>query len=249
MTLDGKVALVTGAASGIGRAAAHVLAARGAAVVVSDIDAETGQSVVDAISAAGGKATFIKTDVTNPDDVERLVARTVETYGGLDCAINNAGTAQEYVKTHEMSLETFDHVFNLNVRSVFLCMRAELNHMLGNGGGSIVNISSGAGLKAVEGMPAYVGSKHAVLGLTRNAAIEYVKDGVRVNAVAPATIATPMITSLPQEQQDLYGSFVPMGRLGTSEEVASLIAFLASDESSFITGVTIPVDGGFTQKQ
>src|SRR5699024_105467 len=172
MTLEGKIALVTGAASGIGQATAHLLAARGASVVVSDIDAEAGQSTVDVITAAGGTATFVKADVTSPAEVERLVSRAVEVYGGLDCAINNAGTAQEYVKTHEMSLETFDHVFDLNVRSVFLCMRAEINQMLKQGGGRIVNVSSGAGLKAVEGMPAYVGSKHAVLGLTRNAAIE-----------------------------------------------------------------------------
>mgnify|MGYP005795040589 CR=1 FL=1 len=249
MTLEGKIALVTGAASGIGQATAHLLAARGASVVVSDIDAEAGQSTVDVITAAGGTATFVKADVTSPAEVERLVSRAVEVYGGLDCAINNAGTAQEYVKTHEMSLETFDHVFDLNVRSVFLCMRAEINQMLKQGGGRIVNVSSGAGLKAVEGMPAYVGSKHAVLGLTRNAAIEYVRDGIRVNAIAPATIATPMITSLPQQQQDLYASFVPLGRLGEVEEAAALIAFLVSDESSFITGVTVPVDGGFTQKQ
>jgi NAD(P)-dependent dehydrogenase (short-subunit alcohol dehydrogenase family) len=249
MRLEEKVALVTGGASGIGRATAALLAERGARVVVSDIDTEGGQAAVAQIQAAGGTATFIEADVTEPSAVEDLVARTVDTYDGLHCAFNNAGTAQEYTKTHEMSLETFDRVFALNVRSVFLCMRAEIAHMLHHGGGTIVNTSSGAGLKAVEGMPAYVGSKHAVLGLTRNAAIEYVRDGIRVNAIAPGTIATPMITSLPQEQQDLYASFVPIGRLGESEEVASLVAFLLSDESSFITGATIPVDGGFTQKQ
>lgn len=249
MSFENKVALVTGGASGIGRATAALLAQRGARVVVSDIDVEGGEATVAEIVAAGGSASFVQADVTDPAAVEALVARSVEMFGGLHCCFNNAGTAQEYTRTHEMSLETFDRVFALNVRSVFLCMRAEITHMLQHGGGTIVNTSSGAGLKAVEGMPAYVGSKHAVLGLTRNASIEYVRDGIRVNAIAPATIATPMITSLPQEQQDLYASFVPLGRLGESDEVAGLVAYLLGEESSFVTGVTIPIDGGFTQKQ
>lgn len=249
MSCQDKVALVTGGASGIGRATALRLAKQDAHVVLTDVNAEGGEAVVAAIKDAGGSGSFIEADVRDPTAVDDLVSDTVNTYGGLHYAFNNTGTAQAYTKTHEMDLDTFDAVFSLNVRSVFLCMRAEINHMLHNGGGAIVNTSSGAGLKAIEGMPAYVGSKHAVLGLSRNAAIEYVKDGIRVNTIAPATIATPMITTMAQDQQDLYASLVPLGRLGHPDEVASLVTYLLSDDASFITGVTIPVDGGFTQKQ
>lgn len=249
MSFQDKVALVTGGASGIGRAAAIQLAKRGAHVVVTDIDAEGSEAIVTAINDEGGSSCFIEADVRDASAVDDLISRTVDTYGGLHYAFNNAGTAQAYTKTHEMWLDTFDAVFSLNVRSVFLCLRAEIKHMIQHGGGAIVNTSSGAGLNAVEGMPAYVGSKHAVLGLTRNAAIEYVRDSIRVNAVCPGTVATPMITSMSQEQQDLYASFVPLGRLGGPDEVASLVTYLLSEEAGFITGVTIPVDGGFTQKQ
>ncbi|MGW5518819.1 SDR family NAD(P)-dependent oxidoreductase [Nocardia africana] len=248
MPFENKVALVTGGASGIGRATALQLAERGVRVVVTDVDAAGGKDVVASIESAGGTGIFIEADVRDEQAVDSLVGRAIETYGGLHLAFNNAGTAQAYTKTHEMRLETFDSVFSLNVRAVFLCMRAELRHMVEHGGGAIVNTSSGAGLKAVEGMPAYVASKHAVLGLTRNAAIEYVRDGIRVNSVAPATISTPMITSMPQEQQDLYAAAVPLGRLGKPEEVASLVTYLLSEDAAFITGETILVDGGFFQK-
>lgn len=243
-----KVALVTGGSSGLGEATAKKLAALGASVVVSDIDDDGGARVVREIEADGGRAAYVHADVTQEADADALVAFAVETFGGLHAAFNNAGTAQEFTKTHEMSAERFDSVFALNARGTFLTMRAELRHFIANGGGTIVNTASGAGLKSVLGMPAYVGSKHAVVGLTRNAAIEYVGDGVRVNAIAPGTIATPMITTMAQDQQDLYASVIPMGRLGRPEEVADLVAFLLGDESTFITGDVVEIDGGYMQK-
>lgn len=245
---DGKVVVVTGGGSGIGEATAKKLATLGARVVVSDINDDAGARVVADIESAGGKAAYFHADVRQEADADALVAFAVETFGGLHAAFNNAGTAQAFTKTHEMDAKTFDDVFALNARGTFLTMRAELRHFIANGGGTIVNTASGAGLKSVLGMPAYVGSKHAVVGLTRNAAIEYVGDNVRVNAIAPGTIATPMITTMAQDQQDLYASVIPMGRLGRPEEVADLTAYLLGDESTFITGAVIEIDGGYMQK-
>lgn len=248
MTLAGKVIAITGAGSGIGAATARKAAELGAKVVVSDIDVDAGKRIVSQIEAAQGDAAFLRVDVLEEADADHLVSFAVETFGGLHGAFNNAGTAQAFTRTHEMDVATFDSVFALNARAVFLCMRAQIRHFLTSGGGTIVNTASGAGLKAVPGMPAYVGSKHAVVGLTRNAAIEYVQDDIRVNAVAPGTIATPMITGMPQGQQDLYAAAVPMGRLGRPEEIADPVCFLLSDQASFITGDVMSIDGGFMQK-
>jgi len=249
MEFKEDAALITGGASGIGLATAQLLAERGVRVAIADIDDVAGEKAVNAIAARGGTAIFVRADVTSEASVQQLVDTTVQELGPIRYAFNNAGTAQAYTLTHEMDEGTFDKVFALNAKGVFLCMKAEISHMLAHGGGSIVNTASGAGTKAVAGMPAYVGSKHAVIGLTRNAAIEYVRDSIRVNAIAPGTVATPMITSMSADQQDLYAQAVPLGRLGTPEEIAKTAAFLLSEDSSFTTGTVLSIDGGFTQKQ
>ena len=247
-TVDGRVALVTGGSGGIGRATALEFARQGAKVVVSDLLLEAGQETVRLIGAAGGQATFIKTDVTRAAEVQALVGQTAETYGRLDCAFNNAGIEGGMAKTGDYKEERWEQVIRINLKGVWLCMKYEIQHMLGRGGGAIVNTASVAGLVGFRYGPAYVASKHGVNGLTKTAALEYAKAGIRVNAVCPGVIRTPMFERGLQKNPHLEERFAgvhPVGRIGQPEEIARAVVWLCSPAASFVTGTQLPVDGGF----
>jgi len=245
--LQDRIGLVTGAGSGIGRSAALAFAREGAKVVVADIVTQGGEETVQMIKNAGGEAIFVKSDVTQEAQVEALIKKAIDTYGRLDCAFNNAGIDGETTGLVACSQELFDRVMNINVKAVWLCMKYEIAAMLKQGKGAIVNTSSIAGLTGLAGNPGYVASKHGVLGLTRMAALENAKTGIRVNAICPAAIATPMVKGLLEKNPAMEPFVVgmqPMGRLGQPEEVADAVVWLCSDESSFITGHPLPLDGG-----
>lgn len=243
----GKVALVTGAASGIGRSVAQQYAQQGARVVVSDVDDAGGLETVRLIKDAGGEALYVRADVSSAVECESLVQKTLQAYGRLDMACNNAGIGGEANLTGDYSLPGWDKVLGVNLSGVFYCMKYEIQAMLQNGGGAIVNMASILGQAGFAMSPAYVAAKHGVVGLTKNAAIEYAQAGIRVNSVGPAFIHTPMIAALEDtpDTLDMLVSLHPMGRLGEPEEVAALVIFLSSDEASFITGAYYPVDGGY----
>ncbi len=205
---------------------------------------ENAQAVANEIEAAGGKAAAIKTNVGNEDDVKAMVDFTVKTFGGLDMAFNNAGISQQPTLLHETSKELWDRVMNVNLTSIFLCLKYEIAYMLEHGGGSIVNTASIAAELGTVGGDAYTTSKHAVAGLTKNAAIDYAKLGIRINAVAPGVIRTPIMAGLDPEQVKAYGDSMLMGRLGEPEEIAETAAFLLSDAASYINGAIVNVDGG-----
>ena len=243
----GKVALVTGAASGIGRTTAQFYGREGARVVVSDISEEVGEETVRLIKKSGGDAVFIRTDVSDPVQCEALVKGALDAFGRLDFACNNAGIGGESNSTADYSLESWHKVIAVNLSGVFYCMRYEIPAMLETGGGAIINMASILGQVGFASAPAYVAAKHGVVGLTKNAAIEYARDGIRINSVGPAFIRTPMIAEL-ESNQETYEALVslhPMGRLGEAAEVAELVVWLSSDRSSFVTGAYYPVDGGF----
>jgi NAD(P)-dependent dehydrogenase (short-subunit alcohol dehydrogenase family) len=243
----GKVALVTGGGSGLGQAAARLLAGRGAQVLVADIDADGGAETVRQCEAAGGEAGFLRTDVTKEEDVAAAVATAVERWGRLDAALNNAGTTGPSKPTADYTLEEWNGVVALNLTSVFLCLKHEIPQMVAQGGGAIVNTSSGAGLIGFPGLPGYVATKHGVIGLTRAAALEYVKAGVRVNAVCPGSTRTPMLEGFmggdPVIEQAMEQS-APIGRLARPDEIAEAMVWLLSDAASFVVGHAFAVDGG-----
>jgi NAD(P)-dependent dehydrogenase (short-subunit alcohol dehydrogenase family) len=245
----GKVALVTGASSGIGRATALAFAREGAKVVVADVTVEGGEETVAQVKKAGGEAIFIKTDVSKAVEVEALVAKAVATYGRLDCAHNNAGIAGNAKTIVDDTEDNWDRILAINLKGVWLCMKYEIAHMLKQGGGAIVNTASGAGLIGVRRGGAYVASKHGVVGLTKTAALEYAKAGIRVNCVCPGPIDTPMLQGIGGSNQVVIERMVaaqPGGRLGKPAEIAEAAVWLCSDAASFITGLPMPVDGGYT---
>ena len=244
---EGKVALVTGGNSGIGRATALAFARESAKVVIAARRAPEGEETVGMIIQAGGEALFVKTDVSKASDVEALMRKTVETYGRLDCAFNNAGVYGTEVPVHEYTEEDWEYVMSINLKGVWLCMRSEIRQMLKQGGGAIVNDSSTSGLVGGLRESAYVASKHGVIGLTKAAALEYARDGIRVNAVCPGWIRTPMVESIiagnPERERQIIAE-EPVGRMGTPEEVAEAVVWLCSDAASFVTGHSMAVDGG-----
>lgn len=249
--LSGKVALVTGASSGIGKATAQSLSEAGAKVVCADIQDEAGKQVVQGILEAGGQASYVHCDVGQAEDLQAAVDHAVETYGALHIAVNNAGIEGEQGPTADQAREDWDRVIAVNLTGAFEGMRAEIPAILEAGGGAIVNVSSIAGLRGFEGMSPYVASKHGVNGLTKTAALEYAKQGIRINAVCPGVIDTPMVeraTGGDPEAEAGYAQAEPVGRLGTAEEVAGAIVWLCSEGAGFVTGTTFPVDGGWTAK-
>lgn len=244
---EGKTALVTGAGSGIGRACALGFAAEGANVLVVDIDAASGAETTKAIEAAGGVAAFLEADVSNEEDVQRMVRTAVETWGRLDIAHNNAGIAERRVLLADLTTEDWDRVININLKGVWLCLKYEIQQMLTQGGGAIVNTASVVGLAAVRHQPAYVASKHGVVGLTRSAAIEYAEQGIRVNAVCPGAVRTPALDLYLRGKPDLERALVessPTKRIATTEEIAASVTFLCTDAAAYITGHALAIDGG-----
>jgi NAD(P)-dependent dehydrogenase (short-subunit alcohol dehydrogenase family) len=246
---QGKVAIVTGGTSGIGRAAAIAYAREGAKVVVAGRRAAEGEETVKLIHAQGGEAIFVPTDVSKATQVKELVDRTMQKFGRLDFAFNNAGIEQQPTPFLEQDEETYDRVMDINVKGVWLSMRHEIPAMLKTGGGSIVNTSSGLGVIGLPGIEIYVASKHAVIGLTKSAALEFGKQGIRVNAILPAVIDTEMFQRFAGENPEFRAQMTalhPIGRIGKSEEIADAAIWLSSSKSSFVTGHSLLVDGGFT---
>lgn len=247
---DEKVAIVTGGGLGIGQATALAFAAEGALVIVANRNEREGLQTVNLIQKNGGKARFIKTDVTKEADVKSMAEQTLSAFGRLDYAFNNAGIEQPPMPLTEQSETLFDAVMNVNVKGVWLCMKHQIPAMLENGGGAIVNMSSFSGAIAFATIPIYVASKHAVVGLTKAVALEYARNGVRVNAVLPGAVGETGTLERSfggnQEALDQIASIHPMGRLATKADVANAVIFLCSDKAAFITGQSILVDGGYT---
>jgi NAD(P)-dependent dehydrogenase (short-subunit alcohol dehydrogenase family) len=246
LIFQGKVAIVTGGSFGIGRAAAIAFAQRGAKVVIADI--ADGNETLSVINNLDGEGVFIHCDVSSEQSIRAMIDQTISRYGRLDYAFNNAGIEGHSAPTHECSNENWDQTMAINLRGVWLCMKYQIPQMLRTGKGAIVNNASIAGLVGFPNIPAYVASKHGVIGLTKNAALEYAKSGIRVNVVCPGVIKTPMIDRFTGKNKDVEKQFErmePIGRLGEPEEVADAVTWLCSDAASFVTGHSLAVDGGW----
>jgi len=242
-----KIVLITGAASGIGKAAAEAFGARGAKLALTDINEEQGLQVTKELHATGIEAFFRQTDVADYEAVKAFVAQTVNTYGRLDIALNNAGIGNELRRTSDFQLEDWDRVIAVNQTGVFYCMKEELSVMEKAQKGCIVNIASIAGLRAMPKQIAYTASKHAVIGMTKTAALEYARAGIRVNAICPVFTSTPMVEGLLKMGDDIERKLlrtIPMGRFGEVEDIVNAILWLSEDSASFVTGLAMPIDGG-----
>ncbi|UOD27680.1 SDR family oxidoreductase [Massilia violaceinigra] len=248
-SFEGKVVLVTGAAGGIGRAAAVAFGRAGACVVVADTSVDGGHATAAMIVENGGKALFVQCNVTRAAEVEALVDKTVAYYGKLDCAFNNAGIEEEHLPLAEADEALFDRIMNVNVKGTWLCMKYEIRQMLKQGSGSIVNTASVAGLVGAPTQPIYAASKHAVVGMTKTAAAEYAREGIRINSVCPGVVNTPMMgRALEREplREKKLRNVHPMGRFAEPVEIANAAMWLCSEQSSFVTGHQLAVDGGLT---
>jgi glucose 1-dehydrogenase len=249
VSFDGKVALVTGAASGMGRATAKAFAAAGARVVAADIAADGGQETVAAIKRDGGDATFVRTDVSQAADVEAAVRAAMRNFGGLDCACNAAAIETETTLLADCEEATFDRLLAVNLKSIFLCMKYEIRAMLERGGGAIVNIASVNSFRPLPKQSVYTATKHGVVGMTKTAAIEYAGAGIRINAVAPGAIDTPMLrgamAARGSAEEDVLSRLTLTGRFGRPAEIASAVLWLCSDEASYTMGHVLSVDGGY----
>ena len=249
--LEGKIALVTGGGNGIGRETALVMAREGARVAVADFETNSAQETVGMINSAGGQALSLSGDVTVAADLKAMVDATLAAYGRLDCAFNNAGIAPYQVdatgqRSHEWSEASFDRMIAVNLKGVWLSMKHEVPAMLAGGGGAIVNTASIAGLVGLRNASAYVAAKHAVIGLTKTAAMEYAEDGIRVNAVCPGFIATRMTATTREQRGDAIIQRTPLGRFGEPQDIAEMVAFLCSARAKYVTGAAYEVDGGWT---
>lgn len=245
MELEGKVALITGAGSGIGEATAVLFAKEGAKLLLTDINEEHGKTVTEKIKKSGGEAVFFKADTSVVGDSEKSVAEAVKNFGKLDIAVNNAGIGGPQSPVGEYEIEGWDKVIAINLSGVFYGMRYQIPAMLKNGKGSIINVASILGSVGFPNSAAYVSAKHGVVGLTKSAALEYSAQGIRINSVGPAFIKTPLLDELDEELMEQLVGLHPIGRLGEAEEVAQLFLWLAGDRSSFSTGAYYPIDGGY----